>query len=337
MSTPALAPLPAPVTLTAGDPCPVRAKVVPRTGTFRAVHRNTDTLGVDGPAGPPTGAVALPAGSTAVVVPAGAGEDPLYPPGAAAAPVLAAAGISLPEVLASAELLARFDHAYLVPVGVFAELAAHLTDPDRPQGPFRALTIDGRRWFRYHSVYYDTPGLRCFDDHRKGRRLRFKIRERVYQDSGERQFEIKLKSGRGETVKHRRPLKDGASPLDPPFQDFLAECLRTAYGIDAPGRLDPSVTTDYRRATLVSRGERVTCDTGLRCADVRTGGSVRCDPGLVLVETKNAGRLTEADRFLHARGIRPAVFTKYCGALAVLRPAVPANRWRRAARLAFTG
>ncbi|MFD7549802.1 VTC domain-containing protein [Streptomyces sp. NPDC059816] len=330
MSSPAppLAPLPTPVTLAAGDPCAVtRNKVVPNAGTFRPSRYNTDTLGVYGPA------------EEAVTIreaPRPRDDTPAPELALVADPVLAAASISLPEVLASAELLARFDHAYLVPVEVFAELAAHLTAPDRTGGPFRALTIDGRRWFRYHSVYYDTPELRCFEDHRRGRRLRFKIRERVYQDSGERQFEIKLKSGRGETVKHRRPLGEGATPLDAPFRDFLADRLRSAYGIEAPRRLHPSITTDYRRATLVSRGERVTCDAGLRCTDVRAGTAVRCDPGLVLVETKNAGKLTEADRFLHARGIRPAVFTKYCGALAALRPAIPANRWRRAARLAFT-
>ncbi|MFD9483742.1 hypothetical protein [Streptomyces sp. NPDC059991] len=62
---------------------------------------------------------------------------------------------------------------------------------------------------------------------------------------------------------------------------------------------------------------------------------MRCDEGLVLVETKSAEHLTEADR-LCTPTVRPAVFTKYCGALAVLRPSLPANRWRRAARLAFT-
>ncbi|MGK5631426.1 polyphosphate polymerase domain-containing protein [Streptomyces sp. URMC 123] len=246
-----------------------------------------------------------------------------------------AAPISLAEVQARAELLARFDHSYLVPVDTFTAVAGRLTDAARPGGPFRALAIDGRRSFRYHSVYYDTPGLRSFHDHRQGRRLRFKVRERVYQDSGERQFEIKLKGRRGDTVKHRMPLTPGRTPLDAPSRGFLAATLRTAYGIEAPEALDPSLSTDYLRATFVAEGERVTCDAGLTCVDLRTRRAVRCDGRLVLVETKSTGHLTEADRLLHAYGIRPAVFTKYCGALAALRPALPANRWRRAARAAF--
>ncbi|MEU7133671.1 polyphosphate polymerase domain-containing protein [Streptomyces sp. NPDC046261] len=249
----------------------------------------------------------------------------------------AAEPVALAEVNERAELLVRFDRSYLVPVDAFVHLAALLTDPRRVDAPFRVLTIDGRNTFRYHSVYYDTPGLRSFHDHRQGRRLRFKVRERVYQDSGERQFEIKLKGRRGDTVKHRRPLTGDATPLDASSRSFLAATLRQSYGIDAPRTLDASLSTDYLRATLVADGERITCDAGLACTDLRTGRTVRAHEGLVLVETKSTGRLTEADRLLHAHGLRPADFTKYCGALAALNPTLPANRWRRAVHHAFEG
>ncbi|WP_245699561.1 polyphosphate polymerase domain-containing protein [Streptomyces roseifaciens] len=276
--------------------------------------------------------------------PAGApAEVPAVPPASAAAvraiqdAAHATAPIPLAEVNARAELMARFDRSYLVPAETFLYIAARLTDPRRPGGPFRALTIDGRRAFRYHSVYYDTPGLRSFHDHRQGRRLRFKVRERVYQDTGERQFEVKLKGRRGDTVKHRRPLAGTDTPLDAGYRAFLADTLRRSYGIDSPATLQPSLSTDYLRATFVADGERITCDAGLVCDDLRAGAGhrVRCAADLVLVETKTAGHLTDADRLLHACGVRPAVFTKYCGALAALSPALPANRWRRAARSAF--
>ncbi|MEV5511133.1 polyphosphate polymerase domain-containing protein [Streptomyces orinoci] len=247
----------------------------------------------------------------------------------------AAAPISLAELNERSELLARFDRSYLVPMDAFLAIAERLTGPRCPGGPFHALAIGGRRAFRYRSVYYDTPGLRSFHDHRQGRRLRFKIRERVYQDSGERQFEIKLKGRRGSTVKLRRPLTGTGTALDAPYRTFLADTLRRAYGIGAPGELGPSLTTDYSRSTLVADGERLTCDTELICADPETGRTVRCVPGLVLVETKTAGRLGRADRLLHAHGMRPAVFTKYCGALAALRPDLPGIRWRRAAGEVF--
>ncbi|MFE1770936.1 polyphosphate polymerase domain-containing protein [Streptomyces sp. NPDC059008] len=243
--------------------------------------------------------------------------------------------LSLDEVNERSALLARFDRSYLVPAETFTRVIGRLTAPQQRGRPLRALAIDGRRAFRYHSVYYDTPGLRSFHDHRQGRRLRFKIRERVYEDSGERQYEIKLKGRRGDTVKHRRPLTGADTPLDPAHQAFLAATLERAYAIAAPAILHPSLSTDYLRATFVGDGERITCDAGLVCIDLRTQQAVHCATDLVLVETKSTGHLTDADRVLHAHGLHPAVFTKYCGALAALHPSLPANRWRRAARRAF--
>ncbi|MEU9114892.1 polyphosphate polymerase domain-containing protein [Streptomyces sp. NPDC048483] len=248
---------------------------------------------------------------------------------------MAARPVPLADVQARAELLSRFDNSYLVPVDVFTAFAAELTDRRRPGGPFAALCINGRRWFGYHSVYYDTPDLRCYHDHRQGRRLRYKIRERLYEDTGERQFEIKLKGRRGETVKHRQPLLPGDAALGPAPRGFLASVLDRSYGIEAPSELGRSIETDYTRATFVANGQRITCDAALLCRDLETGRTVRADGGLVLVETKTAGHLTEADRLLHGYGVRAADFTKYCGALSALRPDLTANQWTRAVRTAF--
>lgn len=248
---------------------------------------------------------------------------------------LAAHPITLDELNARAELLARYDNSYLVPLDVFADFTALLTDPRRPTGPFRALSISGRRWFRYRSTYYDTPDLLTFHDARQGRRLRYRIRERIYQDSGERQFEIKLKSGRGETVKHRQCLRGADHVLDEARRGFLAGVLRGSYGLDAPDELRTSLVTDYQRATFVADGQRVTCDAGLVVRDTETGRTAAADTGLVLVETKTKGRLTEADRVLHRYGLRACEFTKYCGGYAALRPELGINRWARAVRTAF--
>lgn len=254
---------------------------------------------------------------------------------------LAGHPVPLGEVLARAALLARFDRTYLVPVPAFSAFAARLTDPRRAE-PLRVLEIGGRRCFGYHSVYYDTAGLRTFHDHRQGRRQRFKVRERLYTDSGERQFEVKLKGRRGETLKYRQPMETwsaraGSRPPGEGQRRFLGETLRAAYGIAPPASLSPSLITDYVRATFVGDGQRVTCDAGLVCRDAAgaRGDIVRGSSGLVLVETKSSGHLTDVDRLLHAHGIRAAEFTKYAS-LAALRPSLPDNRWRRALRQVFS-
>lgn len=247
---------------------------------------------------------------------------------------LAAHPISLEAVMERASLLDRYDRCYLVPARTFQDIAAHLTDPHR-EDPFRALSIRGRRWFRYHSVYYDTPGLRAYHDHRQGRRQRCKIRERLYEDTGERQFEIKVKGNRGQTLKYRRRLSASAHALEDGSRTFLRETLDRVYGTGfaTPEELRPSLTTDYTRTTLVADGQRITCDADLTCRDA-SGAEVSAARDMVLVETKSYGHLTEADLLLHEHGHRAADFTKYAS-LAALDPTLPANRWTRALKETF--
>ncbi|MGP3977193.1 polyphosphate polymerase domain-containing protein [Streptomyces sp. 8N114] len=241
---------------------------------------------------------------------------------------LAAGPISLDAVMARAELLDRYDRCYLVPAATFQHIAARLTDPHRAE-PFRALSIGGRRWFHYHSVYYDTPGLRAYHDHRQGRRQRCKIRERLYEDTGERQFEIKAKGGRGQTLKFRRRLAERGHALEDASRTFLSRTLHDIYGpdYDVPRDLTPSLVTDYTRATFVADGQRITADADMVCRDA-AGTEVRAAHDLILVETKSYGHLTEADLLLHEHGHRAAEFTKYAS-LAALDPSLPANRWLR--------
>ncbi|MEU8786304.1 VTC domain-containing protein [Streptomyces sp. NPDC048637] len=248
---------------------------------------------------------------------------------------MAARPVPLAEVQARAELRTRFDRSYLVPVDVFAALAAGLTGHHRPGGPFAALCVNGRRWFRYHSVHYDTPDLRSFHDARQGNRRRYRIRERRYTDTGERQFEIKLTGRQGETVTHRRPLLPDAAPLGASPRGFLASVLDRSYGIAAPTPLLRTIETEYLRATFVADGQRITCDAALLCRDPATGRTLRADGGLLLVGTRTAGRLTEADRLLAGFGIPATGFTKYCGGLAALRPDLVGGHCPRTVRAAF--
>ncbi|UNO44005.1 polyphosphate polymerase domain-containing protein [Streptomyces sp. MST-110588] len=264
---------------------------------------------------------------------------------------MAARPVTLAELQARAELLTRFERSYLVPVEVFAEFAARLTDPRRPGGPLRSLCVNGRRWFAYQSLSYDTPDLRSFYDDRQRRRCRFKIRERLYADTGERQFEIKLRGRRGETVKRRQQLLPEDAALGHGPRRFLASVLHRAYGMAAPEELAPSLCTEYQRATFVGNGQRITCDAGLICRDLATGRAIRADGGLVLVQTKRGaggvGRTESAappvdaeadadvDRMLREYGISASGFTKYCGALSALRPDLVSPCWRATVRTAF--
>ncbi|GAB2648792.1 polyphosphate polymerase domain-containing protein [Kribbella swartbergensis] len=235
--------------------------------------------------------------------------------------------ITLAEVLAEAELQTRVDRKYLVPIGTFVEMVTRLRDR------FAVLEIDGQRSFRYESVYFDTPSLGLYRQHVQRRRYRYKVRTRSYLDSGECSFEVKLKGNRSETVKSRMPYPIGdRARLTEPAWTFLADQVRTAYGVGVEEPLRPALTTTYRRSTLVDRTEhaRLTCDIDLRFFDGRS--SVDVLPAAVLVESKTAGRAGAADVVLRELQVRPIQVSKYCVAAALLNPQLPANPWHRTLR-----
>lgn len=235
--------------------------------------------------------------------------------------------ISLEEVLAEAALQVRVDRKYLVPVGVFVELVNRLRDR------FAVLEIDGQRSFQYESVYFDTPSHGLYRHHLQRRRYRYKVRTRTYLDSGECSFEVKLKGNRSETIKSRLPYAvSDRGRLTGPARDFLAEQLRSAYGVGPVDGLQPSLVTTYRRSTLTDPAahERLTCDVDLRFSDATS--SIDVLPDSVLVESKTNGRAGAADAVLRDLRIRPIHVSKYCVAAALLNPALRSNPWHRTVR-----
>ncbi|SDD08478.1 VTC domain-containing protein [Sanguibacter gelidistatuariae] len=234
--------------------------------------------------------------------------------------------VTLDEIQERADLQTRVDRKYVVPGHLFAELLeAH---PD-----LGVLEIAGRRRFGYESVYFDTPDLVSYRGAAHGRRRRFKVRTRTYTDAGDCVFEVKVKGGRGETVKERLPYGLGdAETITPQARAFVADVLHEALP-DAEGlvrSLSPTLVTMYDRTTFVdaAAGTRLTCDTTLRCTTPDDDASVALDDQ-VLLESKSPGAPTAIDRWLWSRGHRPDQISKYCVGLAALDAELPSNKWHR--------
>ena len=105
--------------------------------------------------------------------------------------------ISLSEVDEQAALRRRVDTKYV------ASRSAVWDMVDRLRQRYKVLEIDGRRCFDYESVYLDTPDLRCFRDHVEEVRPRFKIRTRLYRETGVCFLEVKVKDADDETTKRQ--------------------------------------------------------------------------------------------------------------------------------------
>lgn len=234
--------------------------------------------------------------------------------------------VSLDEVMEVAGLQTRMEKKYLLTPEEFVALSGELED-------LRVLQIDGRRLFGYESAYFDSPDLQLFRAHRQGRRQRYKVRTRTYLDSGESLFEVKLKGGRGQTVKLRLPYEyEDRDRVTGVAQDFLEDALLDNYQVRPP-ELAQSLVTRYSRATFVDvvDGARLTCDIDLACT---ADGDTQPGPDLILVESKSTGT-GRADAVLARLGIRPVSVSKYCIGIALTNPELPANKWNRMLRTQF--
>ncbi|WP_446663853.1 polyphosphate polymerase domain-containing protein [Flexivirga sp. B27] len=236
---------------------------------------------------------------------------------------------TLAEVNSAAALQRRIDRTYLVTAGQLRRLGAAIGSD------FRALEIGGQRLMGYESVYFDSADLELFRAHRQGRRRRFKVRVRTYLDSASSFIEVKTKSGRGETVKHRIPHPGPSDDpgLDAPASSYVRDVIREQYGVEVPA-LQQTLVSRYRRTTLVDleAGERLTCDVGLTWTS--PSGLEVSGPDKVLLESKTHGR-GRVDDVLGQWGIRPLSMSKYALGVALLHPAAAANKWDRLLRREF--
>jgi hypothetical protein len=222
-----------------------------------------------------------------------------------------------PELLASRELLCRTDSKFVLP-------ATHLDDLlDRLVGSYRVLKVPTGSVATYHSLYFDTPAMQCYHDHRRGRRLRHKIRIRHYLDRQLSYLEVKTKRNEAVTDKHRMPVPYLHEALGPDELEFLY----THCG-DMVRALEPKVLISCKRLSLIGAytNERVTIDLdidadGDRFVAKRLGH-------LAVVEVKQSPFCvrTPVMRALIASGIRERSLSKYITVMALVRPELRSNR-----------
>lgn len=322
-----------PITVRAGSAPAVSAP--PKTTSPATMHPATTPPGAASPVN------AAPSAAPPVVNPPPAVNAPpaVNPPLAVNAPLAVVPpphpalaqlpSIDLAELTERAALQTRVDRKYLLPLDEVATIL------DQLEADTRVLTIDDIHCFGYESVYFDTPGLTSYRLTAQRRRRRFKVRTRVYLDSGECWLEVKTQGPRGSTVKSRLPYQlDDRTNLDP-GRGFIDDVL-TEQSIVCPATdpFLPTLVTRYRRSTLFlpCTDSRVTIDTDLSWE--YEGSSLRL-PEFAVVETKTGSTASRVDRLLWAAGHRPLRISKYATGLAALRPDLPSAPWRRTLRQHF--
>lgn len=234
--------------------------------------------------------------------------------------VLKLPALSLEQLQTEAAFLTRVDRKYIVPDEALEELLVSI------EGGTRVLQIGGRRSFGYSTRYFDDEHTAYFRALRH-RANRFKVRTRLYDESGECVLEVKAPDGRGRTAKfriaHDPERLESLMPLD------RAWLLSFAAVRSSAGRLDRSVGTHYFRSALVFPAGvgRLSIDRELTFIAPH-GSRLRLE-GYCVVETKGTRQPLSFDRLLWRAGFRPVPVSKFALGVCLAFPDLPDNRWRR--------
>ena len=222
--------------------------------------------------------------------------------------------------LTNAGLMNRVDTKYLLPVSDLENLLRVLS-------PFyKVLEIDSSRIFSYRNTYFDTPEFRFYLMHHNGKLNRFKIRHRLYVDSGDLYVELKHKTNKRITQKDR-VLVDGGGNSRKRINTLVS---RSFDGSRMP--LFKSLVCSYTRIALANEnnGERVTLDFNLSFADPNQIQSKKNIPVLI-AEVKRANRKA-ASRFIDLMERfrnKPVSFSKYCiGCAQIHAEKIKTNRFK---------
>jgi hypothetical protein len=178
----------------------------------------------------------------------------------------------------------------------------------------------------YLTQYLDTPSYDLFHDHRRGKRLRFKVRLRHYPDRQLSYLEVKGKCASGGTRKWRRPLAYLCDQLSLDDLQFVSGQVP----LDG-ATLVPSLANRFRRITLIGieLPERITLDMDLKFDSDESSHALG---GVLIVELKQPRffrRSPVVQALARCRAL-PGSASKYCVGTMLLRPELRHNRLRPA-------
>lgn len=217
-------------------------------------------------------------------------------------------------LLARRELRRRTDTKFVLSPDAAADFARRLS------ATHAVLSAGDELIATYRTLYFDTPALEFFHQHRRGRRIRHKARIRHYPDRRLSVLEVKTRRTAMLTSKAWRAHDYGSDELSADDETFVA----TQTGVF--DRLLPQVSTHFHRLMLLGMetDERVTIDLDL-CVD-REGRSrpVR-DVAIVEVKQWPGRRDSPAMATLRAAGHRPSWASKYCTSIALTHPELHPN------------
>jgi len=227
------------------------------------------------------------------------------------------------EEMDSIKLLNRVDSKFLTTEKTLERALEMAADKG-----YRALVIEGSKISPYDTLYYDTPELRMYTEHRRGKLTRKKVRVRTYVATGITFLEIKRKNNKGRTKKKRIQVPAGE------MSDFRADAEACGFLLEKSGyevgEIAPKLYTRFRRITLVNpeKTERLTIDMSLEFENFESGAKKSLGPA-VIIELKQDGLADSRIRhILSELRVKPVRISKYCIGTSLAVPSALPGRFR---------
>ncbi|MCH5239319.1 MAG: polyphosphate polymerase domain-containing protein [Muribaculaceae bacterium] len=230
--------------------------------------------------------------------------------------------ISLEE-MGKVKLMNRVDSKFVAHIDKINELL-EMAAPD-----YFIQEIEGKRCMPYFTRYFDTSDTDMFYQHQRGKKVRQKVRLRVYETTANLPFlEIKSKNNKGRTKKKRVEMETGDELLN--YSEFLENNCRYE-----SNSLTPQIENHFYRITLVNKEltERITIDTDIEFHNLQTGCSKKL-PSIGIVEWKRDGISGKSGMgmLLRKLHIHQSGFSKYCIGMALTDPSLKQNRLKERLR-----
>ena len=224
-----------------------------------------------------------------------------------------------PDEVNEVGLMKRIERKYIFHSRHLVELLAEL------KMNYTRLNIDNVLIPGYSTLYFDTDDFQMYHHHHNGKLDRYKIRHRVYLDSGTGFLEIKHKNNRN-IIKKTRINISGNDMLEN-HEEFISSKSPFTFS-----QLKPAISSYYNRITFanIENRERITFDCNI---EFRYGNRKLDFKNLVICEVKkNPGnRESEFERFLMKRRIKPFSISKYCLGNYFLNESVKQNLFKEKA------
>jgi hypothetical protein len=183
---------------------------------------------------------------------------------------------------------------------------------------YQILKIENDLFFDYKTSYYDTKDLELYQNHHNGKGNRNKIRKRLYVNSGLTFIEIKNKTNKGKTIKHR--IESNTI--------YEAEEFISSHSGLSVSNLTKTLSLEYSRITLLHKTklEKITLDYNLIFSNEKT--TVKYT-NIIMAEVKTE-KPTAIDFCLIMKKytIREGSLSKYCLGLVSLNNGIKHNNFK---------